>query len=232
MKSARDEIFAALRAGYRGRDDAAARGAVAARLAAKRVNLVPERAKPAHRQAAIKLFIAMAEEASATTVRVGNFGAVPWAVLDYLRKHNLPLRAAIAPDPALDAAPWSERPLLELRRGRAQAFDEVGIGTCLSAIAETGTLMARSGEHHPTTINFLPETHIAIVKASQVVGSFEEAVAALRAERAANGDNGPKLPRTVNFITGPSRSADIEQTLQLGAHGPRRLHIIVVDDAI
>jgi L-lactate dehydrogenase complex protein LldG len=225
MTTARDRVFATLRAGYRGRDEAAAKAAVAARLQAPRANLVPERARPAHRQGAIKLFIAMAEEASATTARVGNFGAVPWAVLDYLRKHNLPMRAVMAPDPTLDAAPWGEKPLLELRRDRAQAFDEVGIGTCFRAIAETGTLLARSGEHNPTTINFLPETHIAVIKASQIVGSFEEAVAALRQESAA-------MPRTVNFITGPSRSADIEQTLQLGAHGPRRLHIVIVDDAI
>ncbi len=227
MNTAREAIFAALRAARKNRDDGAARAAADARLARHAPNLVPARARPAGRQAAIRQFVAMAEEASATVARVASAGAIPWAVADYLRRNNLPQRAVITPDPALDGIPWNEKSLLQLRRGRAQAFDEVGIGTCLRAVAETGTLMVASGAANPATINFLPETHIVIVRADQIVGSFEAAIAALRE---ASGDGSLSMPRTVNFITGPSRSADIEQTLQLGAHGPRRLHIILVDD--
>ncbi len=84
--------------------------------------------------------------------------------------------------------------------------------------------MLTSGPERPTTLNFLPETHIVLLTADQVVGGMEEAWAKLR-ERYGRG----VMPRTVNLITGPSRSADIEQTLQMGAHGPRRLHIILVD---
>src|SRR5262249_21539595 len=95
------------------------------------------------------------------------------------------------------------------------------------------TLVMLAGENTPTTLNFLPETEIVVVPADRVVGCFEEALAPLRAPAAgANGGGSTKhaLPRVVNFITGPSRSADIEQALQLGAHGPRRLHIVIVDD--
>jgi L-lactate dehydrogenase complex protein LldG len=77
----------------------------------------------------------------------------------------------------------------------------------------------------PTTLNFLPDTHFVVLKASQVVGHYEEAWARLRAAR-----GGAVLPRSVNFITGPSRSADIEQKIQLGAHGPRNLHVVLVED--
>ncbi len=91
-----------------------------------------------------------------------------------------------------------------------------------TAVAETGTLMLRSGPDHPTTLNFLPDTHIVVLRAGQIVGPYEDAWAKLRAA----GD----MPRAVNFVSGPSRTADIEQTIQLGAHGPRRLHIVLIED--
>jgi L-lactate dehydrogenase complex protein LldG len=102
----------------------------------------------------------------------------------------------------------------------------VSVTGAFAAIAETGTLMLLSGPSGPTTLNFLPDNHIVVLRASQLVGAYEEAWGRLRELY------GPgKLPRTVNLITGPSRTADIEQTIQLGAHGPRRLHILVVEDA-
>ena len=85
--------------------------------------------------------------------------------------------------------------------------------------------MLTSGAAGPTTLNFLPENHIVVLKASQIVGPYEDAWDRVRA---AEGEG--RLPRTVNFITGPSRTGDIEQTLEMGAHGPRRLHIILVED--
>jgi L-lactate dehydrogenase complex protein LldG len=234
MSTAREQIFAALRQGYQGRNEIVSKVGVDARVARREANLVPSRAKPENKKAAIAAFTAMAEEAAATVARVNTMIDVPNAVADFLRMHNLPMRAALAPDPVLDAARWERRKTLEVRKGRAEPFDEVSISLAHRAVAETGTLMMLSGEGTPTTLNFLPETEIVILPAERVVGSYEEALAPLRAPGA--GDNGAEgrhsLPRVVNFITGPSRSADIEQTLQLGAHGPRRLHIVIVDDAV
>ena len=82
--------------------------------------------------------------------------------------------------------------------------------------------MLISGAETPTTLNFLPDTHIVVVRGEQVVAAYEDGWDRLR-------DRGA-IPRTVNFITGPSRTGDIEQRIELGAHGPRRLHIILVDD--
>jgi len=82
--------------------------------------------------------------------------------------------------------------------------------------------MLLSGAQTPTTLNFLPDAHIVVLPAERIVGPYEEAWQRLRKQQVA-------MPRTVNLITGPSRSADIEQTLQLGAHGPMQLHIIVLD---
>jgi L-lactate dehydrogenase complex protein LldG len=233
VSSAREQVLAALRQGYRGRDEIVAKVGVEARLKRREPNLVPARAKPENRKAALAAFTALAEEASASVARVHTMIDVPGAVADFLRAHNLPMRAALAPDPLLDAARWERRKTLELRKGRAEPFDEVGISVAFRGVAETGTLVMLSGPDTPTTLNFLPETEVVILPADRVVGSYEEALAPLRATPAAgNGGEVPRhrLPRVVNFITGPSRSADIEQALQLGAHGPRRLHIVIVDD--
>jgi len=228
MSSARDTIFAALKAGYRGRHESAATVGTDAHLARRAPHLVPARAKPENRKAALAQFTAMAEEASATVARVHTMIEVPGAVADFLRAHNLPMRAVMAPDPFLDAAHWERRRTLEVRKGRAEPFDEVGISVAWRGVVETGTIVMLSGANTPTTLNFLPETEIVVLPADRVVGAYEEALAPLRG----TAEEGAKhtLPRVVNFITGPSRSADIEQHLQLGAHGPRRLHIIIVDD--
>ena len=96
-----------------------------------------------------------------------------------------------------------------------------------AGIAETGTLMLASGPDNPTTLNLLPDNHIVLLQHKKIVGSYEDSWSALR--KAQSGRRGKRtMPRTVCFVTGPSRSADIEQTLLLGAHGPRRLHIILL----
>ena len=85
--------------------------------------------------------------------------------------------------------------------------------------------MLTSGPDTPTTLNLMPDTHIVVMRADQIVGPYEDAWDRLRARQ---GDKA--LPRTVNFITGPSRTGDIEQRIELGAHGPRRLHIVLVEE--
>jgi len=80
-----------------------------------------------------------------------------------------------------------------------------------------------SGPANPTTLNFLPDNHIVVLKRADLVGDLESLWSRLRQRFGAG-----TLPRTVNLITGPSRSADIEQKMLLGAHGPRRLHILIV----
>ena len=103
----------------------------------------------------------------------------------------------------------------------ARGDDLVGVTGCFCAIAETGTLMLASGADTPAAASLLPETHIAIVETARIVPFMEDAWALLRAERG-------RPPRSVNFVSGPSRTADIEQTVTMGAHGPYRVHIILV----
>lgn len=229
MSDPRDQILSGIRAGLRrGRLGGAESDALEARLSAHRRNLVPQRAAALDHAGQIDLFIAMAEEVDATVKRVAAAAAVPDAVADYLSAQNLPARLVMAPDPQLDEIPWQERPLLDIRRGAAEESDMAGVTGCFAAIAETGTLMLISGPESPTRNNFLPDTHVAVLRASQVVAAYEDGWDRLRRRGALDGDG---MPRTVNFITGPSRTGDIEQRLVLGAHGPRRLHIVLIDDA-
>jgi L-lactate dehydrogenase complex protein LldG len=229
MSEARDQIIQSIRRALkRGALTTEAETALADRLAHPRRNLIPARAASLDHPGQVDLFVAMAEEVQTTVTRVADTAAVPDAVADYLAQHNLPSRLVMTPDPRLDDIPWSERPMLELRRGRAEDADQVGITACFAGIAETGTLMLTSGPESPTRNNFLPGTHIVVMRGAQVVASYEDGWARLRAGRAAAGQS--PMPRTVNFITGPSRTGDIEQRIELGAHGPRRLHIVLIDD--
>ena len=224
MSDTRGQILGAIRTSLR-RDRPAPeqQAEIESRLADPPRGPVPARGQLAP-QARLQLFVSMAKEAACTVAQVADRDAVPAAVAEYLARENLPAKLRIAPDAAVAGLPWSTRPLLEVSGGRSDGGDEVSLTPAFAAIAETGTLMLTSGPERPTTLNFLPETHIVMLTADQVVGGMEEAWATLR-ERYGRG----VMPRTVNLVTGPSRSADIEQTLQMGAHGPRRLHIILVD---
>src|SRR4051795_255635 len=224
---ARDDILGGIRRGLRrGPLPQETQAALTERVARHRRNLIPARAAVLDDAGRIELFVAMAEEVQTTVARVASEAEIPAEVARYLAEENLPAELVMAPDPALDAIPWQERPLLRIRRGRAEPEDAVSLTPCLAAIAETGTLMLVSGENTPTTLNFLPDTHIVVLRAGQVVAGYEDAWDLVRAK--AGGD--PQAwPRTVNLITGPSRTGDIEQRIQLGAHGPRRLHVVLVD---
>lgn len=144
----------------------------------------------------------------------------PAAVARYLAGLKLPMKAVVWPE--LARLDWSGAGVAAEARG-AQDADLVGITSCFCAIAETGTLMLCGSPDSPATISLLPETHIAIVPASRIVAGMEEGFALARAELG-------QLPRAINFISGPSRTGDIEQTIVLGAHGPYRVHLIIVEN--
>lgn len=219
--SARDAVLSKIRRSLHVQGSEAGRRAmVIARLEGAPKGIIPARGQlpPEER---IALFTSMAEMASATVRRVSRGAEVPAAVADYLRAQNLPAEIRMGDDERLAAFPWKVTQIT-VKHGPSDGRDTVGVSHALAGVAESGTLVLLSGPDNPTTLNFLPETHIAIVAADDVVGDYETVWQMLR-DRYGKG----QLPRTVNMITGPSRSADIEQTLLLGAHGPRKLHIIV-----
>jgi L-lactate dehydrogenase complex protein LldG len=220
--SARDAIFASIRRSLSvGPVDAPRRDAVAARLAQAPVGIVPRRGQG---EAAERLatFRSEAERVQATVAEVATAADVPAEIARFLSENNLPAALRFGDDARLADMPWAATGL-EIARGPSEGDDLNAVSAAFAAVAETGTLVLVSGPDNPTTLNFLPDNHFVVVFAADVVADAESVFSRLKAVYGAGA-----LPRTVNFITGPSRSADIEQTLLLGAHGPRRLHVVVV----
>lgn len=172
----------------------------------------------------VALFCQWAETLNATVARVGP-AEVPGEVSAYLARNNLPANVAMAPSPVLEGYDWASQKMLSIRRGRGQGSDQVSVTGAFAGIAETGTVVMASGPDHPVSLNLLPDTHVVVLRESDIVGGYEDVWGRLRARYGKD-----LMPRTVNTITGPSRTGDIEQTIELGAHGPRRMHILVVRD--
>jgi L-lactate dehydrogenase complex protein LldG len=164
-------------------------------------------------------FCQQAERTSQTIDRVSQMSEVPAAVARYLDGQGIS-RQAIAWR-TLQDLPWQQSGIaVEYRKPVNE--DMVGITGCFCAIAETGTLLLLSGPDTYSSAALLPETHIALLPVTRIVGAMEDAFALAKAERG-------ELPRATNFISGPSRTGDIEQTIVLGAHGPYRVHVILID---
>lgn len=223
--TSRDAIFSRLKKSLnRTSDDASRRTNVDERLSKHPRGTIPARAQ-LDKKAQLKLFCQQAENVQTTVKRVKSYGGVPKAIADYLRAHNLPAGFRMGEDNRLKKLPWDNARALDKKIGPSDGEDLVGVSHAFGGIAESGTLLMVSGKDNPTTVNFLPETHIIVVRSADIDGDYETLWSRLRKKFGAG-----KMPRTVNWITGPSRSGDIQQTLLLGAHGPRSLHVIVVDE--
>jgi L-lactate dehydrogenase complex protein LldG len=169
----------------------------------------------------VQRFCSQATRLASEVTHAATMAEIPGSVARYLRDHQLPTQAVCWP--ALAALDWRAADIgVEARA--ASGDDLVGITGAFAAIAETGTLMLLSGPHTPATVSLLPETHIAVVERGRIVAAMEDAWDGLRAEYGT-------LPRAVSFVSGPSRTADVEQTVTLGAHGPYRVLIVVVGGA-
>ncbi len=212
--SARDRILARVRRATGGGD----RVAVAVRLGHQQAQAAPIPTQAQTRgEARITQFIDKTVAVDATASRLASLDDLPGALADELRNRNLPAAIRTGTDPAF-ARDWGT---VERTTGPGRLIEPATLSRAELAMAETGTLVLASGPENPVTLTVLGETHFVVVAADDIKAGFEDMWAEWRA-RALD-------PRTVNMVTGPSRSADIGQTLQLGAHGPVALHVFVVD---
>jgi len=220
--SSRAAVFAGIRRslGVVG-DEATRRFEVETRLKQAPPGVVPKRGQ-GDVSARLATFKAEAERAQASVTEVTEWAEAPAEIARFLRENNCPAMLRMGDDPLLAGMPWSETSLAVLR-GASDGGDVNAVSAAFAGIAETGTLVLVSGPDNPTSLNFLAENHIVVVPRDAIEADYEGVFAKLRGVYGKG-----QAPRTVNFITGPSRSADIEQTLLLGAHGPKRLHIVVV----
>ncbi len=171
-------------------------------------------------------FMQRATDMESTVERIGTRQEIPAAVARYLDALVLPPALAAQHShagvcwPGLADLDWAGAGL-QIEDRPTTGSDRLGITGCFCAIAETGTLVVLAGADAPTATTLLPDTHVAVLAADRVVSGMEEAFALIRRERG-------ELPRAVNMISGPSRTGDIEQTVVVGAHGPFRVHILVL----
>jgi L-lactate dehydrogenase complex protein LldG len=220
MSTAKENILSRIRQA-KGRQalDAARRPDVEARIAARKPYLVPARAQLGAEDLRT-LFIAKAEEVSARVLALASKKDIPGAIASLLDESKLPARLAVSPDPWFEGFDWGE---MEIHKGAPRPDDMAGLALAKAGIAETGTLMLASSATSPTLMNFMPDLHIVALPESRILGTYEDGFAQQRRDSNA-------MPRALNLITGPSRTGDIEQTILLGAHGPRRLVILLIGD--
>ena len=215
--SARERLLGKLRAARHetgGTDDHAARANVARRLASRS----PVGPKPVLRGAArVARFVTKAEAVQCSVDRLPSIGALPDAIAAALRNRNLPAAIRMGSEPAFTSLDWSR---LDATIGIGREEEPATLSRAAFGVSETGTLAFLSGPENPVTLTFLGDHHFVALFEKDVVENFEDVWAEIRT---AGLD-----PRTVNFVTGPSRSADIEQRLQLGAHGPIAVQIFLV----
>jgi len=216
--SARERILGRLRAVVSGARIDGREARVAARIAHAPEAAVPHQAASAG-TARMTLFMTKVEAAAGTVGRVSAMAELPKALAHELRRRNLPAVARVGAEPAFAGLDWGS---IELSRGVGRIEEPVTLSRAEFGLAETGTLALASGPDNPVTLTFLGETHFVVLREADLCGGFEDFWAAWRARGLD--------PRTINLVTGPSRSADIGQVLQLGAHGPVALHVFIVAD--
>ena len=187
----------------------------------RRVNDPARGPQPQWSESPRERFLAKLTKVAGTYAEVASDAEIVRTVGDYLTTENLPQRMVVAPHPLLAGIIWPEGWQVACRRTHGD--DRISLTVAFCGIAETGSLVLLSGPESPTTLNFLPDDFLCVLPARRIVPRMEDAWALLRAERGS-------LPRATNLITGPSRTADVEQTIQLGAHGPRRLHVLLLGD--
>ena len=210
MTTAREAILSTVRTALgRGPLDDAGREALDQRQ--------PAHTRPAIDEDLVERFVRKFESRAGTVARVAALSDVPAAVEAHRARWQLPQRAAVGA--ALGELPWPEG--WKIHHQRAAITEALSVSPCIAGIAETGSLMLASGPGSPATHNYVPDDHVIVLERSRIVRHFEDAWALLRAR-----DGG--MPRATNIISGPSRTADVEQTVQLGAHGPRRVLVVLV----
>ncbi len=182
-------------------------------------NTVPSRGRGSQEEL-IAFFEKMLTAMQGSVARVGSFADVPRAVSQYL--NVAPVDICINGEVEEMELPWETEPDIHLVPWVAKSSQGTSVTGCLAAAAETGTVVVASSALNPLTLNFLVERHIVILPAERILGSYEDVWDRVRATG--------RMPRDITFVSGPSCTGDIEMMLEYGAHGPRALHVVIVNE--
>ena len=226
MSGARDRVLANIRRSLKrtGPLGESVQESLHTRTAAHRAAI-----KPHYEEDPLDRFIMKVRAVSGVVTRVSSAAEISAVVEAHVSKWKLAFDLVVAPDPELDDIVWSNR--FKVERRAALGTDQTSVTGAFAAVGETGSLVLLSSPRSPTTLNFLPEDHLIVLARSRIVAHLEDVWVQLRAHNASMpATSAGAMPRTVNFITGPSKTGDVEQIIHEGAHGPRRLHVILRDD--
>jgi len=186
-------------------------------VVSERLSTKPRSTLPAFSEDPTERLIRLMESVQMSVTRVQTPNDVVNAVDDYISSEGL--EGDVTVSPALADMKWPEN----FRAGSASGTEATSVTPCLAAVAETGSVVFASSGDTPATLNFLPDNHIVVINESQVVNHVDDIWTKLRDISVDS--------RAINFVTGPSRTGDIEQTIEIGAHGPRRMHVVLVSGA-
>ena len=166
----------------------------------------------------IARFMRMAKANAATTARVSGMEEVPRAAAEWLRGRGAAPRMVCAGD--LAELDWGGAGIAAECRGAVDG-DEAGATRIVAAAADTGAMLQASDSGHSLTLSLLPPLHLAALRAEDILADMDSVWARMF-------ELHPDIPpRAACLISGPSRTADIEQTLVLGAHGPLAVHVVI-----
>ncbi len=171
----------------------------------------------------LEQFIELARAESATVDELAALAEVPGAVARYVEGQGIADGVVLGPDPQIRDLDWQAVAALKLSDRPPRTDGDTVITGCYAAVADCGALVVASSPEHPVELNFLAANHIVLLRRERVLADFEQLWTLLRREYA-----GQALPRCINLIVGPSRTADLGVPPILGAHGPGRVHIVIV----
>lgn len=213
MSQARDNILQRIRLANKPQEDANARISLN-----QRMQQHPRGPQPQWQEDRLTRFTDKAKKSSASISQLDTEQSIVDAVLDYMHEKSLDHKLLRTSTPLLGKLNWPDDVTVELRS--AGVDDKVALVEAFCAIAETGSIVMCSARETPVSLNYLPDHFLCVVHASAIVDTLEDVWEKIRSQ---NGS----MPRAVNIITGPSRTADVEQIIQMGAHGPRRVHLLL-----
>lgn len=213
-RSARDEIMTSIRSGLEKFNTAPEPVPQA----------VAERAKMPDRESLIESFRRYAAEEAATSERIDSSAGVPRAVVQYLNEHALPLEVLAADQIIPGGLDWSQTGELEIVDRPIRPDGDTVVTGCFAGLAESGAVVTVSSPDCPNELQFLAATHIVVVPAGRIFADYESFWHIVGEEFVTG------MPRSMNWIVGPSRTADLGVPSRLGAHGPSRLHLLIIDE--
>lgn len=214
MNSARDRILQRIRSANLQQE-----GLCATDVLEQRV-LEPARGpQPAWQEKLIERFTKKVQESVASLEPVKTVQAIAEATSTYVSANGLDNKLLCGSNELIKSLEWPDTISVEYRSATIE--DKVVLVEAFAGIAETGSIVMCSGASTPVSLNFLPDHFLCVISAERIVKNIEDLWQKIRDEQII-------MPRAINIITGPSRTADVEQIIQLGAHGPRKVHLLLL----